>query len=257
MAANIFTVRNAMFDCGLNDHNLFQQRTQAQRFATDIFGDDFIIVRNKTIEELHANIKMFHNLTQVQGQIRLTPITVTKLQAFLFWTQEMDWYGHDPSMEAFPVQRTGELSNRIRLHKKFINDAKTMIDISKPKDFAANKDWEEWQVTLVANLIVIPGQSGVPLSHAIRENDNPTFQPQTDFLDEYVNEAPLHGPTFDNDNTKVFGIIKSLIVENERAQSIIQALNDNGNGRRAYLELERHYWGAGPQSIDILRFHLT
>jgi hypothetical protein len=49
MAANVnvpaifpvFTVRNAMIACGVNNEALFDGDTPAQRIAADLFGDDF------------------------------------------------------------------------------------------------------------------------------------------------------------------------------------------------------------------------
>ena len=36
-----YTVREAMVECGVNDTEVFEGKIQAERLATDLFGDDF------------------------------------------------------------------------------------------------------------------------------------------------------------------------------------------------------------------------
>jgi hypothetical protein len=75
MAANVnvpaifpvFTVRNAMIACGVNDEALFDGDTSAQRIAADLFGDDFSTCIDKSYEELNQEFKTYSDLTQNQG----------------------------------------------------------------------------------------------------------------------------------------------------------------------------------------------
>ena len=41
MAAHVFTVRQAITSCGVNDVALFAGQTNAQRIVTECFDDDF------------------------------------------------------------------------------------------------------------------------------------------------------------------------------------------------------------------------
>ncbi len=49
------------------------EKTAAARFASDIFSDSFDLCMDKTMEEVQNILKHYSNLTQNQGQIRVTP----------------------------------------------------------------------------------------------------------------------------------------------------------------------------------------
>jgi hypothetical protein len=50
-------VVDAMIACGIDHDVLFQEQTQAQRFASDIFGDGFSSCLNITFKELDEHLK--------------------------------------------------------------------------------------------------------------------------------------------------------------------------------------------------------
>ena len=77
------SVRDAMALCGLNNVNLFHGQTQAQRVASEVFGDDFHLCRDKTGDELKEDVKAYTSLTIAQGQIRFNPGVRKNLRAFL------------------------------------------------------------------------------------------------------------------------------------------------------------------------------
>ena len=79
----IYTVRDAMVICGLNDTDQFNGMTPAQRFAADIFSNSFVMCLDKTVEEVNNDIKQYATLTQSQGQIRITPGNRQNIQAFI------------------------------------------------------------------------------------------------------------------------------------------------------------------------------
>ena len=80
-----FTVFDAMVQCGVDNVNLFNGDTAAERMAADIFGDNFSSCMDKTVEELHHDFKSYSELTQAQGQIRLTPGTKRYMKSFIQW----------------------------------------------------------------------------------------------------------------------------------------------------------------------------
>jgi hypothetical protein len=57
IAPPVFTVRDAMIVCGVNNINLFDGDTPAQRIATDLFGDDFATCMDKGLTELDYEFK--------------------------------------------------------------------------------------------------------------------------------------------------------------------------------------------------------
>ena len=87
-APNSYTVRMGMAECGVNDIDLFNDQTAAERLAEDLFGSSFETCLDKTHEELDADFKTYSELTQVQGQIRLLPGVKRNIKAFIQWVQD-------------------------------------------------------------------------------------------------------------------------------------------------------------------------
>ena len=68
-----YTVMNAMILFGVDNINNFNGQTTAECFASELFSNSFQICMDKTIEELQNDLKQSSNLTQNQGQIRVSP----------------------------------------------------------------------------------------------------------------------------------------------------------------------------------------
>ena len=81
--AAAFTVYDAMVLCGIDDNELFDGRTKAQRIATGVFSDDFNTCMVETMEELQEDLKSFSDLTVAEGRIRLSPGPRKHLKAFI------------------------------------------------------------------------------------------------------------------------------------------------------------------------------
>ena len=64
---------------------------------------------DKTVEELQNDLKQYSNLTQAQGQIRVTPGVIQKLHAFIQWSRDQIRTGLIPSFTELPVQETASL----------------------------------------------------------------------------------------------------------------------------------------------------
>ena len=69
----VYMVHNAMIACGINDVNLFRDKSEAQRIASDIFQESFDTCMDKTFDEVDNDLKTYSVLTQANGQIWLTP----------------------------------------------------------------------------------------------------------------------------------------------------------------------------------------
>ena len=67
------TVRDALALCGINDVQLWHNRTKAQRISNDIFGDDFATAKDLDYDDVLDDFKSYSTLTVANGQIRLTP----------------------------------------------------------------------------------------------------------------------------------------------------------------------------------------
>lgn len=243
-AAVAATVLDGITNCGV-------AAALAQRVATDLFSDSFEMVKDKTVKELDEDLKAYADLPANGGRIRFAPAIRTALKAFIYWVQHEYRMSRDPTDMAFPAGDIANIMKRARTQQRFIENKKLMADAAKPKEFTAETKWSEWEPTLVGYLRALPGRDGVPLSYIIRRNDDPDPTPRTDFLDEYVANAPFDGEAYNVDNVEVATLIKSFLVGNTEAETKIQTLDDPTNGRAVYQTLHETYAGQGIFAIDL------
>ena len=114
------TVLDSLIACGINNVQLFDGQTQAQRVATEVFDDDFESCRLKTSEEIKEDLKTYSSLTIGQGQIRLQPGVRRNLRAFVQWTKDRLRRSEDPAATPFPVINTPDLIRREQVHLKYV-----------------------------------------------------------------------------------------------------------------------------------------
>jgi hypothetical protein len=157
MFDGMLTVVDAMVACGVDHDALFMDETQAQRLASDIFGDQFSSCLDVTFKELDKHFKTYSDLTIAQGQIRVRPGTRKNVKAFVQWARDELRLGRDPSIIPFPIERVGDLIRRYKTHEKYLADAKTLSEAAKPDKFKESTKWEDWKPTLMNYLRSIPG----------------------------------------------------------------------------------------------------
>jgi hypothetical protein len=116
----------------------------------------------------------------------------------------------------------------------------------------AKTKWNEWCPVFMNFLRTIPGQNGQPLSYVCRDNEDPIIDPTADFIDDYVNRAPLHGDAFAIDAAEVHIYIQSFIAGNETAEAKILVHANLNNGRLDFFSLKEHYEGVGANSKELL-----
>jgi uncharacterized membrane protein YgcG len=257
MAAPVFTVHDAMIQCGVNNVAMFGGLTAAQRLASDAFGDEFTTCMDKTFEELEGDFKSYSTLTSAQGQIRLLPGVQRNIKAFIQWTRDEIRLGHNPAGIAFPVDQAVNLIRRYKSHKTFVDKAKTISDAAKPEQFTGSIKWADWYPTFENYLRAIPGRNGTPLAYIIRVNDAPDPTPHPNFLDDYISMAPLAGEAFTIDAAEVHTYVVKFTAGNETAEAKIQAFNGENNGRVDVRALVDHYEGVGMHAIDIIKAEKT
>ena len=120
---------------------------------------------------------------------------------------------------------------RHKTHLQFLKNSGSLLDAAKPAKFSIDTKWEDWVQTFLNYLCLYPGQDGVPIKYICHSNDLPDPTPQPDFLDEYVNMAPLTGEAFVIDTATVHTLIVNLISGNTVAELKIQLYESNKNGR--------------------------
>lgn len=252
------TVLDAMVACGVDNVTQFENKTQAARFAEEIFGNDFYLCMDKTFEELQSDLKTYSSLTVAQGQIRTSPGVKQRIQAFIQWTRDKVRNGEDPASEAFPVQQVADLIRNYKSHQAFIEKSKTLIDTAKPNKFKDTYKWEDWCPTFLNFLRSIPGRNGVPLSYVCRTNEFPLpYNENLDFMDNYVIRAPLTGDAFKVDAAEVHTYLVNFMAGNNTAEVKMLPYADNHNGRLDFKALKDHYEGVGVNAVNILKAEET
>ena len=182
-----YTIMDAMILCGVDNINNHNGQTAAECFVSDIFSNSFQICMDKTIEELQNDLKQYSNLTQNQGQIRVSPGVIQRIHAFIQWSRDMIRTGVDPSSLTFPVQNTATLLTNYKSYQAFIAKTKTVSEAARPTKFKENNKWDDWYPTFINFLRAIPGRNGAPLSYVCRDDDEPTYNdPELDFIENYI-----------------------------------------------------------------------
>ena len=248
----LFTVYDDMVICGIDDATFFQGRTQAERISFEIFSDDFSTTMDVSTEELNEEFKALMGMTVAQGQIRLMPAVRKNIRAFIQWCRDEIRMGRNPATVEFPVVDTAKLLRRMKTHEQYVHGSKLMSLQALPQDFTNDVQWNDWKPTFENYLRTMPGRDGVPLKYIVRMNTAAVPTVHEDFLETYINMAPLHGEAFVMDNAKVLVLLKKLIVGNTEAEATLQAINVEGNGREAFIALLTHYEGEGLLAIDIV-----
>ena len=170
MAFDGLTVVDAMIACGVDHEFLFLDETQAQRLASDIFGDQFATCLDVHFKELDDHFKTYSDLTLAQGQIRVRPGTRKNIKDCQ-WTRDELRLGRDLATRPFPFERVSDLIRRYKTHEKFLLDSKTLSEASKPDKLKESTKWEDWKPTFLNYLCSIPGRDGIPLKEICREKD--------------------------------------------------------------------------------------
>ena len=256
MAAPL-TVEDAMVDCRVGTTIIFNGMNKAERVAADIFDDDFQTCLWKSETELEDDFKSYAALPVQNGQLRLNPRQKKNIRAFLQWTKDEIRLGRDPSATPFPVGDANDLLKRAKAHKAYLDKAKTLTDAATPQQFTDKTRWEEWSPSFLSFLRTIPGRNGVPLSYVLRDDPVIPRAHYADFLDEYIDNAPLTGVEFVADSSEVHTYIVKFIAGNETAEAKVLPHSNQLNGRLTYRALRDHYEGIGINAIDIIKAETT
>jgi hypothetical protein len=257
MAAQVLTVHDAMIACGVNDANVYDGMTPAERLAFDVFIDEFETCMDKTFDELDSDFKSYSELTVAQGQIRLLPGTKRNVKAFIQWVRDERRLGRDPSNTPFPVAQAAALLRRYKTHYQYIKKSSTVSEAAKPDKFTSSTKWNDWYPSFLNYLRAIPGRNGVPLKYVCRPFDGPDPTPHPDFLDDYIAMAPLGGDAFAIDAAEVHTYLVNFIAGNNTAETKIQPHESVTNGRIDYIALKDHYEGVGIHANEITKAELT
>ena len=208
---------------------------------------------DSTHEDLDDDLKSYSTLTSANGQIRLGPAQKKNIKAFIQWTRDQFRLGKDPSSTRFPVSQVSEYIKRYKHHEAYIKKSKTITENAKPAQFTDKVKWHEWYPTFINFLRAIPGRSGVPLSYVFRPENVDIHLFYGDFINEYVDKAPLLGQSYQTDSAEVHTYIVKFTSGNPvEEEKLIPHANMN-NGRLDFMALRNHYEGIGVHAINIVQ----
>ena len=170
----------------------------------------------------------------------------------------MIFVGLDPSLTEFPEHYTTILINRYKTHKAFVDETKTISEVARPIKFKENMKLEDWHPTFLNFLRSIPGRNGVPLSYICRENDRPEpSNPNINFIENYIMQAPLHGPAFEVDASEVHTYLTNFMAGNDIVEVKMLPYAQHNNGRLDFKALQEHYEGVRINSVSIVKAERT
>jgi hypothetical protein len=139
------------------------------------------------------------------------------------------------------------------LQELFEDEAKVKDTTDKPT--ISHDNWHRNMTAIVDYLKLCYGRSNIPLAYVVRDNvavpdeeDDPR-ENYNSAADEMIAQAPHEGTTFNEDNRKVYRLIKALL---DKVSIIhIEPAAQSENGRRAFLLLRQHYCGLDAVSVAI------
>ena len=105
-----------MEECGINNQDLFESKTQVERLVSNLFSDEFNNNMDKAHEELDSDFKTYSDLTQAQGQIRITPGVKKNIKALLRWARDEYRLGRNTEFGRFNKADTQVLIRRYKMN---------------------------------------------------------------------------------------------------------------------------------------------
>ncbi len=117
------------------------------------------------------------------------------------------------------------------------------IIVKAPAEYKTGTKWKAFKEGAIAYLNGIKGSHNIPLAYVVRDNAVPQVNQvfQSDHH-RMIAITPLAGPEYEEDNGKVFDLLKSWTI-NGPAWTWMRAYNSIRNGRQAWLALVNHFEG--------------
>ena len=130
-------------------------------------------------------------------------------------------------------------------------------DDAAPEVFNDDMSWEDWVKTFKAYLRLVAGESGIPLSYVIRDDENPNMADQGNFLANYAARAPLNGDYYDRDNETVYVLIVKFTAQNTRAKDALKTVVNENDGREAFMTIKSQFEGEGIMQTKVTNAEST
>jgi hypothetical protein len=126
-----------------------------------------------------------------------------------------------------------------------------------PEKFKAPNGWRIFAEAMETYLSHLKGSGRIPLCYVIHKDTVPVPNAVYDtVLEESIAIAPLVGDDFQRDNTRVYGIIKQLVLEGP-GRSYILPFDKTSNGRATWLSLTAHFEGESYRNRNVEEAYAT
>jgi hypothetical protein len=194
--------------------------------------EDLCTLEDKDIEQVLKIIR-------TGPPAREVPFLAQKhLITFCFWAKHCNRLGEPITANLFTQQALEAYTMMMSLTSKEHDTG-----IKAPSELKKDMKWKTFKEGLIAYLNALKGKHNIPLAYVIREDEalqaNQVFPTKHHRL---IAVTPLLGIEFDDDNGRVFDILKSLLV-NGPAWTWMRAYNNTRNGRQAWISLVNHFEG--------------
>ena len=120
----------------------------------------------------------------------------------------------DPDLTLFTVANVAEYIKRYKHQEAYIKKSSTLTYMAKSEEFTDRMKRIDWYPTLINLLREIIRRNVVPLSYLCRPTNMQAKAVYKDFIDEYIDKAPLVGQAFTTDAAEVHTYIVRFASEN-------------------------------------------
>jgi hypothetical protein len=155
-------------------------------------------------------------------------------------------------IDAGTVTAAMALNQAQQMRQALEDDAREKESLAKlPDKFKVATQWKIFAEAIETYLSQILGSGRVPLSYVIHQM---VLAPMEQAYDteqaRMIALAPLNGISYQQDNARVYGIIKQLVLE-APSHTYILRFDGTANGRSAWLALHDNYEGNGFRNQNV------
>ncbi len=130
----------------------------------------------------------------------------------MHWVHDCYRASDVPNHKHFDEETLFEALSMPQIRKSDMELVATNSKAADPGKLKDERKWPEWEKAFTIYLSVIPGDSGIPLSYVIREQDEPTPGMQySTFNERMVHRAPLTGQYYIADARRVHNLLVGFL----------------------------------------------
>jgi hypothetical protein len=163
-----------------------------------------------------------------------------RLNIFCYWATRRDCLNETIDAARFNDAAMTQYGSMMTLSEQAKDEDLIM---KPPGEYKTGTKWKAFKEGAIAYLNCVKGKHDIPLAYVIRENEIPqvnhVYQSEHHHL---IEVTPLVGAEFEEDNGRVFDLLKSWTV-NGPAWTWMRSQNAIRNGRQAWLAIVNHFEG--------------